>query len=216
MFRNRNAQIAEFQKKFGGVCEAIQRQLLNIKIATVPKTSSTGPPTCTSQTKNPIKEPTYPGTSQPRQPQLRKFRLLRPTQPDVKPRLPPVIAMNQAGNNFRKQESRQPGPHFSEGAGSKKQVVAPFLNPKTKETSLPERKKLVGAPDCNVESAESCLAIHKEQMAALVRNLKPVQTDSVKQGAALVRKRESMQHSLLKPRLPPVVAMNQAGNDFRK
>ncbi|KAL1487209.1 hypothetical protein MTO96_046611 [Rhipicephalus appendiculatus] len=149
MLRNRDAEIAALKEKFATLLEshASEVQRLHVKIAKLPKRSSTvAPPSAAQLKKNrPTKEFTCTDKadtqissrpSQPRRPQLQRSLPFRRTQPEVKLRLPPVVAMDQADKKSKKSAKQLPGPEFCQVPDHKKQNTAPCPNVESTQSSL--------------------------------------------------------------------------------
>ncbi|KAH8035892.1 hypothetical protein HPB51_010644 [Rhipicephalus microplus] len=149
-----DTEIAALEKKIETTLKsnAMEIQLLEMKIATLPKKSSTVPPTSTAQVTNcHTKEPTckdesgaqiIPGPSQTLQPQLRKSLSLRATQPEVEPRLLPVVAIDQADEKSTKRGKRRPDPLFRDFPGRATKMDVPFLNAECSPSKCDMERKL--------------------------------------------------------------------------
>lgn len=168
MLRNRDAEIAALKEEFETLLEshACEVQRLHVEIAKLPKGPSTVQPRSAAQVKKnrTAKEPTCtdqagthisPRPSQPRRPQRQRSPPPRPSEPEVKSRLPAVIAMHRADKQSKKPAKRLPGPEFCEMSERKKPIAAPCPNFESAQSSKPSRKKQIAAPCPDVESTQS-------------------------------------------------------------
>ncbi|KAH7983772.1 hypothetical protein HPB52_014230 [Rhipicephalus sanguineus] len=119
--------------------------------AQVKKNRTAKEPTCTDQAGTHIS----PRPSQPRRPQRQRSPPPRPSEPEVKSRLPAVIAMHRADKQSKKPAKRLPGPEFCEMSERKKPIAAPCPNFESAQSSKPSRKKQIAAPCPDVESTQS-------------------------------------------------------------